>query len=91
MAQTDRQKAATIALEAAIVEASAAWAGPDNDGMVIVDWVVVAAEIKPDLQDPDGDRTGYSILMTGGGLPWYKAVGLLQAGAKILADPREDA
>lgn len=50
----------------------------------MVDWVVVAAETKPDMENPDDDLTAYSIIMPNGGIPWYRARGLLEAGIKYL-------
>ena len=83
MARTKRQKDAEAALEAAIIETAAAWAEGDDDSVgdtVLTDWIVVTAEIKPNMADADEDETVYSILMSNGGLPMYKALGLLHAG-----------
>lgn len=92
MARTQAEKDASDALELAIDAFRIAYnnAHPDATDGTIVDWIVVAAETKPNLSDPDDDVTAYSIIMPNGGIPWYRARGLLQAGIFYLSDPVED-
>lgn len=86
MARTAREKAATAAIEAAIQEYNLAFkeAHPEAELGTIVDWIIVAAEGVADSEDPDEDRTLYSIIMPGGGIPYYRARGLLVAGESLI-------
>jgi hypothetical protein len=78
-------KATKAALEAAIEAYRAAYikANPDSTDGVLVDWIVISAETKPDMTDAEEDVTAYSIIMRDGS-PWYRAMGLLQAGRHYL-------
>lgn len=82
MAQTEAQKVATAAIEAAIEQYRLAFreANPEATNGVLGDWVLVAAETIPDMDDPADDVTAYSVIMAGGGMAWYRARGLLAAG-----------
>lgn len=86
MAKTDRQQKASDALEAAIMEARDAWsaANPGSVDGTVIDWIVVTAEVKPDMEEPENDIHAYSILMPNGGIPWYRGRGLLEAGIRYL-------
>jgi hypothetical protein len=87
MARSHEERIANEALEVAIDAFRAAFmkAHPDNAYGTLVDWIVVAAETKPDMEDASEDVTAYSIIMPGGGIPWYRARGLLQAGIEYLS------
>src|SRR5678816_1149698 len=82
MARTPEEIAANEAIEKAIEGYRDAYriAHPDATFGTLVDWVVVAAEIKPNMEDAAEDVTAYSIIMPGGAIPWYRARGLLEAG-----------
>jgi hypothetical protein len=86
MARTQRQKDADAALELALIEASHAYLEGDDGAIIgtMTDWIVVTAEVKPNMDDPDEDVTVYSVMSTGGGLPLYRALGLLQCGLKYI-------
>jgi hypothetical protein len=92
MARTLAEKEASDELELAIDAFRKAYiaAHPDVTDGTLVDWIVVAAETKPNLNDPDDDVTAYSIIMPNGGIPWYRARGLMQAGIYYLDEPTED-
>lgn len=91
---TPRERAAKAQIEAAIEEYRAAYAEahPEATQGVLGDWIVVAAETKPDLEDEENDLTAYSIIMNG--MPWYRSIGLLAAGKHYLTyntGPQPDA
>lgn len=81
---TPEQAAASAALEEAILRVVRAYDTDESVVGVVNDWIVVAAETKPDLYDATNDVTAYSVLMAGGGLPWHRAAGLLRAGMQHL-------
>lgn len=80
---TPEERAAISALEAAIEAYRVAYskAHPEalQDG-TLIDWLVIAAALKPDAKDPEDDLTTYTVMMAGGSIPWYRAMGLLMAG-----------
>lgn len=88
MARTARERAANDAIEAAIDEYRAAYqeAHPEVRLGTTVDWIVVAAETIPDMNDSAEDETSYSVIMPGGGIPTYRARGLLAAGIQYVVD-----
>lgn len=90
--RSEAERVASVAIESAIEQYRDAYraAHPDATYGTMTDWVVIAAETKPDMDDPDEDITAYSIIMPGGGIPWYRARGLLEAGIHYLAMPTED-
>lgn len=86
MSRTPEERAANDAIEVAIDAYREAYraAHPDCTHGTMVDWVVIAAETKANMEDPSEDVTAYSIVMPGGGIPWYRARGLLEAGIAYL-------
>lgn len=92
MARTQEEKDANDGIEAAIEAYREAFrkAHPDATAGTTTDWIVVAAEVVPNMEDPDEDVTAYSIIMPRGGIPWYRARGLLEAGISYLTHPVED-
>ena len=86
MARSPELIAANEAIEAAIEQFRIAYAAahPEATQGTLVDWIVIAAETKPDMEDSDNDLTAYSIIMPGGGIPWYRSMGLLAAGKHYL-------
>lgn len=85
--RTPEERAANDAIEAAIDAYRRIYceAHPEATNGTLTDWIVVSAETKPDMENPDDDVTAYSIVMPGGGIPWYRARGLLQAGCEFLS------
>jgi len=53
----------------------------------LTDWIVIAAETVPNMEDSSEDVTAYSIIMPSGGIPWYRGRGLLEAGIRYLELP----
>lgn len=92
MARTPEERATNDAIEAAIEAYREAWrvSHPESTHGTLVDWIVIAAETKPDMEDSSEDITAYSIIMPGGGIPWYRARGLLEAGITYLELPNEE-
>jgi hypothetical protein len=92
MARSAEEKAALEALEAAIEAHSAVWyqENPDHPRGTMVDWIIVTAEIKPDMEDSDNDQTTYGIIYRGGSIPWYRARGLMDAGINRLENQEEE-
>lgn len=90
MARTPAEKATNDAIEMAIDAYRKAYmeANPEDEEVrygTLVDWIVVAAETKPDLNgEAEDDITAYSFIMPGGSIPWYRARGLLEAGITYL-------
>lgn len=84
MARTEEQKQADARLYEAIVATDKAYRTEESVVGVVTDYIVVAAVVKPDMEDPDEDMTAYSVLMSGGGMPYYRSQGLLKAGMKCL-------
>lgn len=84
MARTEEQKQADARLYEAIVATDRAYRTEESVDGVVTDYIVVAAVVKPNMEDPDDDLTAYSVLMSGGGLPYYRSQGLLKAGMKCL-------
>ena len=80
--RSEEERKTNDAIEAAIDAYRVAYraAHPEATHGTLTDWVVVAAETKPDMEDPSEDVTAYSIIMPNGGIPWYRSMGLLQAG-----------
>lgn len=89
MMQTPELRAATAGIEAAIEAYRVAFraAYPDATHGILGDWIVVAAETVPDMDSPDDDETAYCIMMSNGGIAWYRARGLLQAGVEFIGVP----
>lgn len=87
MPRSDVEKATNDAIEAAIDAYREAYRAthPNSVHGTLVDWIVVAAETKADMSDPDEDVTAYSIIMPGGGIPWYRGRGLLEAGIAFMS------
>lgn len=85
MSRTSEEKATNDAIEEAIEAYRRAYkvAHPEATMGTLTDWIVVAAEIIPG-EDPDDDETGYSIIMPGGGIPIYRANGLLSMGKRYV-------
>jgi hypothetical protein len=94
MARSADEKAALEALEMAIEAHSTVWyrENPDTDAVrgTVVDWIIITAEIKPDMEDGDNDKTTYGMIYRGGSIPWYRARGLLAAGINRLEANEED-
>jgi hypothetical protein len=94
MARSVEERAALDALEAAIEKHSAVWyrEHPDTDAAqgTLVDWIIITAEIKPDMDDSDNDKTTYGIIYRGGSIPWYRARGLLDAAIDRLEAGEEE-
>ena len=91
MARTQEEKDANDMVEAAILAYKDAYAAAHPEARVgtLVDWIVVAAELVPG-EDPDDDETAYAVIMPGGGIPGYKAVGLLEFGKKYAMGGSDD-
>lgn len=94
--RTPEEREANDAIETAIERYRKAYrdAHPEAVQGTLTDWIVVAAETAPDLEDAEEDVTAYTIIMAGGGIPWYRSIGLLTAGKHYLtynAGPEEDA
>lgn len=87
MARSPEEREANEAIEAAIEQYRAVWQKyhPESQEGTLVDWIVVAADTKPDLEDSSDDVTSYSIIMPKGGMPWYRARGLLEAGIEYMS------
>lgn len=85
MSRTPEEVATNDAIEAAIEAHRQAYkaANPDESIGTLVDWIVVAAEIVPG-DTPDDDETAYSIIMPSGGIPTYRATGLLSMGKRYV-------
>lgn len=85
--RTPKERETNDAIEAAIDAYRRAYCAshPDATDGTLTDWIVVAAETKPDMENPDDDVTAYSIVMPGGGIPWYRARGLLEAGVTFMS------
>lgn len=92
MARTPEERMTNEGIERAINAFREAYRDnhPEATHGTLTDWIVVAAEIKPDMENPDDDVTAYSIIMAGGSIPWYRAYGLLRAGMHYLDLPQED-
>lgn len=90
--RTPEERAANDGIEAAIEAYRLAYhkAHPDSAYGTLTDWIIVAAEVEPNMEDPDEDVTAFSIIMPGGGIPWYRARGLLEAGVQYLKGPKEE-
>lgn len=82
MARSAEEKAALEMLEHAIEHHSDVWyrEHPEHPRGTLVDWIIISAEIKPDMDDSDNDQTTYGLIFRGGTMPWYRARGLMQAG-----------
>lgn len=92
MARTQEEKDANDMIEASLLAYRDAYAAAHPDARVgtLTDWIVVAAEIVPG-EDPEDDETAYSVIMPGGGIPGYKAAGLLDFGkAYVMGSTSED-
>lgn len=89
MARTPEERATNDAIEAAIEAYREVYRvdHPEATHGTLVDWIVIAAEIKPDMDDSSEDITAYSIIMPNGGVPWYRSRGLLEAGIRYLELP----
>lgn len=85
MPRTPEEIASNDAVEAAIEAYRQAYkaAHPEAVMGTLVDWIVVAAEIVPG-DNPDDDETAYSIIMPQGGIPTYRANGLLSMGKRYV-------
>lgn len=85
MARTPAEREATEAIERALLQYRDAYAAahPEARNGALVDWIVVAAEVLAD-GDPEDDETAYSVIMPHGGIPHYRAYGLLQMGQHYL-------
>jgi len=92
VARSQEERRTNDAIEAAIEAYRIAYrdANPEATHGTMTDWIVIAAETKPDMDDPEDDVTAYSIIMPGGGIPWYRARGLLEAGIRYLAMPDKE-
>jgi len=92
MARTQEERDTNDLIEAAIEAYREAYrnAHPEATHGTMTDWVVIAAETKPNMDEPEDDVTAYSIIMPGGSIPWYRARGLLQAGIHYLGLQEED-
>lgn len=83
MPRTEREQKANDAIEAALLEYRDAYAEAHPDVRVgtITDWIVVATElVAGEGGNPDDDVQTYAIIMPNGGIPNYRAVGLLKMG-----------
>ena len=82
MARSQEERDTNDMIEAAIEAYREAYRNNHAEAThgTLTDWIVVAAETKPDMDDPAEDVTAYSIIMPNGGIPWYRARGLLEAG-----------
>jgi len=89
--RSDREKAANDAIEAALVEYRDAYAEAHPEARVgtLMDWIVVAAEMLPG-DSPEDDETAYSVVMPGGNMASYKAIGLLRMGLYYIGDNSDD-
>jgi len=87
MTRSTEERATNDAIEDAINAYREAFrqTHPDATHGTIVDWIVVAAETKPNMEDSEEDITAYTIIMPNGGIPWYRARGLMEAGVKYLS------
>lgn len=92
MPRTPEERAANDAIEAAIEAYRDAYrkAHPDSTHGTLVDWILVAAEVQPNMENPEEDVTAFSIIMPNGGIPWYRGRGLLEAGILYLGKMQED-
>lgn len=84
MPRTQAQINADDNLEAAIQRCIIAYRDGDSRSGLLGDWIVVAVETTFVAGAGDDDLDFYSILTNGGGLPFYKSVGLLEAGRRYL-------
>lgn len=84
MATTAEERSAKAAIEDAIERYREAFrkAHPESTHGTLTDWILVAAEIKPNMEDPDEDFVAYSIVTNN--LPWYRARGLMEAGIQFM-------
>lgn len=84
---SEAETAATAAIEAAIEQYRAAYKAshPEAEFGILGDWIIVAAETVPDMEDSDNDRTAYSVMMTRGGIAGYRALGLLETGKRYVS------
>ena len=92
VARTQAERDANKKIEEAINGFREAYmdAHPEATRGTLIDWIVVAAEVEADDDDPADDVTAYSIIFPGGAMPWYRARGLLEAGIYYLSRPEED-
>lgn len=83
--RTEEEKASNDAIEATLLAYRDAYAAAHPEARVgtLTDWIVVAAELVPG-DDPDDDETAYSVIMPNGGIPGYKAEGLLRMGIRYI-------
>lgn len=91
MARSDAERATNDAIETALLAYRDAYAAAHPEARVgaLVDWIVVAAEVVPGAT-PDEDVTAYSIIMPGGGIPAYRAAGLLEMGKGYVTTGSEE-
>lgn len=81
MTRTQEQIEADDALTAAIEQCARAYLEEPNE-MYLMDWFVVTARSGLDEEAPES----YDIFMPGGGIPTYRALGLLKAAERIVID-----
>lgn len=75
--QTEDQIKAQELLREAVDACVLAYAGDKASGIVVSDFVVLAAAQV--INESNNVQTGYPIFMSGGGdIPWYRALGLLE-------------
>lgn len=55
---------------------------PENQNMILVDWVVVGSYASVE----DSQALGYQMALTEGFLPRYRVIGLLEVGRELLED-----
>lgn len=90
MATTPEERAAKAEIEAALEKYKQTFLAAHPEGVhgTLTDWIVVFAETKPNLEDPDQDETAYSIVTNN--LPWYRARGLMEAGIQFMNGVESD-
>lgn len=89
MARTQAERDANDMIEAAIEAYREAYldAHPEAVRGILQDWIVVAAENKPDA---DEACDALLIIMPGGGIPTYRAIGLLEMGRRYVMESSEE-
>lgn len=83
--KTNEQREADLELEAALMRVSRAYSDVQEAQGVLGDWICVTAETRMGAES-DEDETYYTIAMSGGGIPDYRAFGLLDIGARMISN-----